>query len=67
MILLLSLNKTFRVDLNIRYDGKGFYYDLSVLPHAHFFFLIWFLFLKQMILFVLSLSSPIKVNKAELP
>ena len=38
MILLLSLNKTFRVDLNIRYDGKGFYYDLSVLPHAHFFF-----------------------------
>ena len=38
MILVLSLNKTFRVDLNIRYDGKGFYYDLSVLPHAHFFF-----------------------------
>ena len=61
MILLPILNKTFRVDLDIRYDGKGFYCDLSVLPHNHIFF-IWFLFLKQMILFVLSLSSPIKVN-----
>ena len=37
MILLPILNKTFRVDLDIRYDGKGFYCDLSVLPHAHIF------------------------------